>query len=86
MDAATESAKLGAEKVILAYRRTKDEMKAYHFEYDLTKESGVESVFNVAPIEIVGKNSVEGVKFIKTETIDGKLVYIQNSEFVIACD
>ncbi|MDA3905533.1 MAG: FAD-dependent oxidoreductase [Bacteroidales bacterium] len=86
MDVATESAKLGAEKVILAYRRTKSEMKAYYFEYDLTKDAGAESVFNVAPIEIVGKNSAEGVKFIRTETIDGKLEYISSSEFVIACD
>lgn len=86
MDAATESAKLGAEKVILAYRRTKSEMKAYHFEYDLTKDSGVESLFNVAPVEIIGKTEVEGVRFIKTETVNGKLAPIPGSEFILACD
>jgi glutamate synthase (NADPH/NADH) small chain len=85
MDAASESLHLGSEKVILAYRRSEIEMKAYRFEYDLAKVSGVESVFNVAPIEIVGETDVEGVKFIRTETINGKLVNIPGSEFIINC-
>src|SRR6185503_16004463 len=35
MDAASESARMGAEKVILSYRRSMEEMPAYGFEYDL---------------------------------------------------
>ena len=54
MDAASESARMGAEKVVLAYRREKGAMPAYEFEYDLAKAVGVEGMFNVAPIEIVG--------------------------------
>ena len=86
MDAASESAKLGAEKVIVAYRRAKSEMKAYYFEYDLAQVAGVEGMFNVAPIEIVGENSVKGVTFIRTETVDGKLRNIPGSEFVLECE
>lgn len=37
MDAASESARLGAASVLLAYRRSKDEMGAYDFEYELAK-------------------------------------------------
>jgi len=85
MDAASESARLGAEKVIVAYRRAKSEMKAYYFEYDLAQVAGVEGMFNVAPIEIVGESAVEGVKFIRTETVDGKLRNIPESEFVLEC-
>jgi glutamate synthase (NADPH/NADH) small chain len=86
MDAASESARLGAEKVVVAYRRSRSEMKAYYFEYDLARVSGVTGMFNVAPVEIVGDSSVEGVKFIRTETVDGKLRNIPGSEFVMDCD
>ncbi|MEI6749208.1 MAG: FAD-dependent oxidoreductase [Bacteroidota bacterium] len=86
MDAASESARLGAEKVVLAYRRAQNEMKAYYFEYDLAKVAGVVGMFSIAPIEIVGENAVSGVKFIRTETVNGKLKNIPDSEFVIDCD
>ena len=86
MDAASESARLGAENVILAYRRAKDEMGAYDFEYDLAKGVGVKGLFNVAPLEITGSGHVAGVKFIRTETKDGRVYEIAGSEFVEDCD
>jgi glutamate synthase (NADPH/NADH) small chain len=85
MDAASESARLGAENVIVAYRRSEKEMKAYDFEYDLAKVTGVVGVFNIAPVEILGEKVVEGVKFIRTESQHGKLVNIPGSEFVLDC-
>ena len=86
MDAASESSRLGAESVLLAYRRGKEEMGAYNFEYDLAKGVGVKGLFNVAPLEIVGNGYVSGVKFIRTETKDGKVSEIVGSEFVEPCD
>jgi dihydropyrimidine dehydrogenase (NAD+) subunit PreT len=86
MDAASESSRLGAENVILVYRRSEYEMKAYYFEYDLAKVAGVVGKFNAAPIEIVGDEAVKGVKFIRTETVKGKLSNVPDSEFVIDCD
>lgn len=86
MDAASECARLGAEKVILVYRRSEFEMKAYYFEYDLAKVSGVVGKFNAAPVEIVGNADVEGVKFIRTQTVNGKLVTIPGSEFIMDCE
>ncbi|ALW85829.1 hypothetical protein AUC43_12435 [Hymenobacter sedentarius] len=86
MDAASESARLGAENVVLAYRRGKEEMGAYDFEYDLAKGVGVKGLFNVAPVEIVGNGYVAGVKFIRTETKEGKVSEIAGSEFVELCD
>jgi len=86
MDAASESARLGAEKVILAYRRSKDEKGAYEFEYDLAKGVGVAGMFNVSPVEIMGKEKVEGVKFIRTEVANGKVNEITGSEFTETCD
>ena len=86
MDAASESARMGARKVVLAYRNSKEFMGAYGFEYDLAISSGVDSLFNVTPIEIMGNGKVEGVKFAKTEMIDGKLQINMNNVFVVRCD
>ena len=86
MDAASESARLGAEKVILAYRRSKEEMKAYGFEYELAKSVGVEGYFNISPVEIIGKGKVEGVKFIRTKIVNKIPENVSGSEFVIECD
>ncbi len=86
MDAASECARMGAEDVTLAYRRSKDAMGAYHFEYDLAKGVGVKGLFNASPIEIIGNGTIKAVKFIKTEEKDGKLTNIAGSEFTIECD
>ncbi len=86
MDAASETARMGASEVTLAYRRSKEEMGAYGFEYDLIKAAGAKSLFNASPLEIIGTTKVEGVKFAKTKVIDGKLQNIPNSEFIVACD
>ena len=86
MDAASESARLGAEEVTLAYRRSKEEMGAYEFEYDLAKAVGVKGLFNVSPLAILGNGKVEGVHFIKTKTENGRLENVEGSEFKINCD
>ncbi|GAA4380885.1 FAD-dependent oxidoreductase [Hymenobacter koreensis] len=86
MDAASESSRMGAEDVILAYRRGKEEMGAYDFEYDLAKGVGVKGLFNVAPVEIVGNGKVEGVKFIRTAIQEGQVQIVPGSEFVEPCD
>ncbi|MCX6291656.1 MAG: FAD-dependent oxidoreductase [Bacteroidetes bacterium] len=86
MDAASESARMGAEKVILAYRRSKEEMPAYDFEYDLAKSVGVKGLFNVTPVEITGNGKVAGVIFAQTQTVNGKLEIIKGSEFTEECD
>lgn len=75
MDAAAESAKMGAESIILAYRGSKEEMKAYTFEYENAISSGVKSLFHAKPLEIIGDGKVEGVRFMNS-----------HDEFVIPCD
>tara|TARA_B100000683_G_scaffold203964_1_gene197482 strand:+ start:219 stop:1514 length:1296 start_codon:yes stop_codon:yes gene_type:complete len=76
MDAASESARMGATKVILAYRGSKEKMGAYDFEYELAISSGIKSVFDANPKEFLGEDSVEGVKFSRAD----------GSEFTINCD
>ncbi len=86
MDAASESARLGAGQIVLAYRRGKEEMGAYEFEYELAKSVGVRALFHVTPVAIVGDASVQGIRFIRTAMVDGQLVEISGSEFVEPCD
>jgi glutamate synthase (NADPH/NADH) small chain len=86
MDAASESARMGAKKVVLAYRNSKENMGAYGFEYDLAISGGVDSLFHVTPLEIIGNGKVEGVKFAKTEFIEGKLQINMNNTFIVRCD
>lgn len=86
MDAASESARMGARKIVLAYRKSKKDMGAYGFEYDLAISAGVDSLFNVTPIAIVGNGKVEGVKFAKTEMVNGELHTKMNNVFIVRCD
>lgn len=86
MDAASESARMGAEKVILSFRRSISNLRAYYFEYELAKSVGVEGMFNVSPVEIIGNGKVEGVKFVRTMVINGKMENIPGSEFIEECD
>ena len=86
MDAASECARMGARKTVLAYRNSKTNMGAYGFEYDLAISSGVDSLFNVTPLAIVGNGKVEGVKFAKTEMVDGKLTANMKNVFIVRCD
>lgn len=86
MDAASESCRMGAESVVIAYRRGPEEMGAYSFEFDLAKKSGAKALFNVVPVEVLGNGSVTGVKFIRTRSAYGKMENIPGSEFVEPCD
>ena len=86
MDAASEAARMGARKTVLAYRNSKGNMGAYGFEYDLAISAGVDSLFNVTPLAIVGNGKVEGVKFAKTELVEGKLQTNMNNTFIVRCD
>lgn len=76
MDAASESARMGAESVVLAYRKGKEEMSAYDFEYELAKGVGVKGMFHLSPVEIVGNGKAEGVIFRRED----------GSELLLPCD
>ncbi|MCB9164550.1 MAG: FAD-dependent oxidoreductase [Flavobacteriales bacterium] len=86
MDAASESCRMGAESVTIAYRRGPEEMGAYSFEFDLAKKSGSKALFNVTPVEFIGNGAVTGVKFIRNRSAYGKIEAIPGSEFVEECD
>lgn len=67
IDAATQSKRLGAERVIVLYRRGEEEMPAYDYEYELAKKDGCEFRFFTVPKRIVGNGAVAGVECVRSE-------------------
>ncbi len=86
IDAATEAKRLGAEKVTMIYRRGREQMSAYDFEYELARTDGVEFVFHAQPKKITGKKKVEGIECVKTKIVNGSVKTINKSEFTIPVD
>lgn len=62
IDAATEAKRLGAEEVMILYRRGEEEMSAYDFEYELAKKDGIVFHFLTAPKRIIGTSMVEAIE------------------------
>ncbi|MBW5445528.1 FAD-dependent oxidoreductase [Cohnella sp. CFH 77786] len=95
VDAATCSVRLGADNVKMVYRRTKEEMTAYEFEYEFAKQEGVEFGWLTAPKRIIGDETgkVTHLECIKMELSgeagkDGRRlpVPIEGSEFRMPAD
>jgi glutamate synthase (NADPH/NADH) small chain len=91
VDVATAAARLGAEQVTIAYRRTAEEMPAFAYEFDLSKSDGVFWQFSAAPRRITSEGGrASGVEFIRTHSADGgrraKLEYVSGSNFTLPAD
>lgn len=81
IDAVTQAKRLGAERVMMVYRRTAKDMSAYEYEYELAKQDGIEFVWQAAPIGILSDADNENVVGLQCERTDGSLQI-----FDIACD
>ena len=80
IDAVTQAKRLGAEKVVMVYRRGEKDISAYDYEYELAKKDGVEFVWNAAPIGILSEDG-DNVTSLRCEKTDGSLEL-----FEIPCD
>lgn len=68
MDAARTALRLGAQQVMVLYRRTRREMPAEDLEIQEAQEEGIEFRFLVAPLEVIGpKGKVESIHLQKME-------------------
>jgi glutamate synthase (NADPH/NADH) small chain len=67
IDAATQSARLGADKVYLVFRRARPHMRAYDHEVALALADGVELVPQAVPVRVQGAEAVEGLTCRRTE-------------------
>ncbi|HEX8069742.1 MAG TPA: NAD(P)-dependent oxidoreductase [Pyrinomonadaceae bacterium] len=95
IDAVTQARRLGAERVVLVYRRTAREMPAYEYEYELAKQDAVEFLWLTAPVEVLADESgtrVAGLRCVRMEAEAGdgagraRLRPVAGSEFVLPAD
>ena len=66
MDCNRTAIRLGAASVSCAYRRDEENMPGSRREVMNSKEEGVNFLFNQQPLEIIGPESVTGVKLVET--------------------
>jgi len=68
MDSARSALRLGAEEVMILYRRSEVEMPARQEEIEHAKEEGIKFMFLTDPIEVIGddKLTVKAVRCIRT--------------------
>ena len=94
MDAARVSLRLGADEVLIVYRRTEKEMPARLEEIEHAKEEGVKLHLLTAPVRFIGdeNNNVTGMECLKMELGEPdssgrrRPVPIKNSEFKFDVD
>ncbi|QTQ10931.1 NADPH-dependent glutamate synthase [Treponema parvum] len=94
MDAARMAYRLGAEKVYILYRRTREELPARKEEVAHAEEEGVEFKFLESPVEVIGDENghIKAVKLISFELGEPdasgrrRPIKINGSEHEIACD
>ena len=67
IDVARSAVRLGAEKVTVVYRRSRDEMPAADDEITEAEEEGVRFLFLAAPVEISGNSKVGELKLERKE-------------------
>ncbi len=67
VDAARTLVRLGASRVRIVYRRSREEMPAHPEEIDAAEEEGVELLTRVSPIRVLGTEHVEGLTVLSTE-------------------
>lgn len=93
IDAARSAMRLGAEKVMIVYRRTRKEMPANASEVDAAEHEGIDLIYLTAPVRVVS----EGGKVVGLECLKMKLgepdasgrrrpVPVENSNFIIETD
>lgn len=81
VDAVTQAKRLGAERVIMVYRRTEKDAPAFDYEMELARKDGIEFVWESAPIGILADSGNERVTGLQCERTDGSLQL-----FDIPCD
>jgi dihydropyrimidine dehydrogenase (NAD+) subunit PreT len=93
LDAAATAKRLGAESVILIYRRGESEMRVWKSELNEARRLGIELRFLTNPVAFVGKSEVTGVicrhtRLGKETDASGRRVPVEvkGSDFVIDAD
>jgi dihydropyrimidine dehydrogenase (NAD+) subunit PreT len=93
LDAAATARRLGAESVVLIYRRSGKEMRVWKSELEEARKQGVEIRFLTVPVLVRGKGKVEGIKCRRTRLSKQKdktgrpvPVEVKGSDFELKAD
>jgi glutamate synthase (NADPH/NADH) small chain len=94
LDSARVALRLGAEKVIIVYRRTEAEMPCRKEEYHHAVEEGIEFQFLSNPVRFLGDKdgNLEQIEVLKMKLGEHdssgrpRPIAIENSEYLIKCD
>ena len=87
IDAACAAKRLGAEQVTIVYRRQREAISAFDFEYDHALREGVKFVWGTLPTALASGKDGLALQCVAVE-LDamGMLTPVDGSEFAIACD
>ncbi|MGZ3581576.1 MAG: FAD-dependent oxidoreductase, partial [Ktedonobacterales bacterium] len=94
MDCCRSCMRMGAEKVYVVYRRSKEEMPSDEYEVDEAMLEHVEFIYLASPVEVVSNDDVHvsGLKLVRNRLGDPdasgrrKAIPVQGSEFVLDVD
>ncbi len=93
LDAAATAKRLGAESVVLIYRRSEQEMRVWKSELEEARRRGVEIRFLVNPVNVVGKTRVQGIKCRRTRLSSKKdnsgrpiPIEVKGTDFLLEAD
>ena len=84
VDAANAALRLGAEEVSIIYRRKRESIPAFEFEYEHAKQEGVRFLWQTLPVQAVANGGM--LEFLECTRVDDALTPIPGSEFSLACD
>ncbi len=87
IDAACAAKRLGAEIVTIVYRRQRENISAFDFEYEHALKEGVEFLWSSLPVRIVeGEDGILLECVAVTPDGTGGVAAIAGSEFAVECD
>jgi glutamate synthase (NADPH/NADH) small chain len=87
IDAACAAKRLGAQTVTILYRRRRENISAFDFEYEHALREGVEFVWAALPVALeAGADSIVLTCVAAAQDETGALVPVDESEFTIECD
>jgi dihydropyrimidine dehydrogenase (NAD+) subunit PreT len=84
IDAANAALRLGAEEVSIVYRRKRESMSAFEFEYEHAKQEGARFLWQTVPVGVRSDGGM--LEFLECTRVDEALCPVAGSEFLLACD
>jgi dihydropyrimidine dehydrogenase (NAD+) subunit PreT len=84
IDAANAALRLGAAEVSIVYRRKRENMSAFEFEYEHAKQEGVRFLWQALPVRVIADGGM--LEFVECTRVDDALLPVAGSEFLLPCD